>query len=299
MEDALPSLDEDRGRIPVFYQEAIAPDSGNFDWIDFYERTLEDINEPLIEYKVDLDFHAKNKPKERTKRALRKSVEQALIHRRPAAFLIDEAQHLTKLVSGRILLNQLDTIKSLSSKSKVPHVLIGTYETLKFRNLSGQLSRRGSDIHFERYRIEKEEHKDAFISILWSFQKHIPLRKEPNLVDYWDFFYERSIGCVGILKNWLNRVLRVKLQAGNEKLDIDDFRAFAHTLDECIKMAKEARDGELQLEESHEKQLELQTLLGIGRETQLETDSKKSKKKNNKVGERNPKRDKVGEAMNS
>jgi energy-coupling factor transporter ATP-binding protein EcfA2 len=303
IEDSLPSLYEDRGRIPIFYQEAIAPDSGNFDWIDFYERTLEDINEPLIDYKIDFELQKEPRPKDTKKRTLRKAVEQALRQRQPSAFLIDEAQHLTKLTSGRMLLNQLDTIKSISSMTKVPHVLFGTYELIKFRNLSGQLSRRGNDVHFERYLAENEEHENAFRNILWVFQKHMPLREEPNLDEYWDYFYERSIGCVGILKNWLDRTLSFRLEAGARKLSIDDFKSYAHSLDQCIKMAREAIDGEKQLIEDEAKQNELLTLLGLDKindkENELNSDTKSEKKNKRQPGKRNPKRDKVGEAVNT
>ena len=62
------------------------------------------------------------------------AVERALAFRRPAAVLIDEAQHLAKMGSGRRLADQLDVIKSLANRTKTVHVLMGTYELLAFRN---------------------------------------------------------------------------------------------------------------------------------------------------------------------
>jgi hypothetical protein len=53
--------------------------------------------------------------------------------------------------SGGKLLDQLDWIKSMTNVTGVLHILIGTYELLNFRNLSGQASRRGLDLHFPRY----------------------------------------------------------------------------------------------------------------------------------------------------
>src|SRR4029434_2123935 len=81
------------------------------------------------------------------------AVERALAFRRPVAILIDEAQHLARIGSGRRVSDQLDVIKSLANRTKTVHVLIGTYELLAFRNLSAQLSRRSIDIHFPRYRL--------------------------------------------------------------------------------------------------------------------------------------------------
>ena len=80
------------------------------------------------------------------------AVERALRFRRPVAVLIDEAQHLARMGSGRRLSDQLDVIKSIANCTGTVHVLLGTYELLAFRNLSAQLSRRSIDIHFPRYR---------------------------------------------------------------------------------------------------------------------------------------------------
>src|SRR5690606_28175779 len=122
------------------------------------------------------------------------------IYREPHAFMIDEAQHIARIASGKSLRNQMDTLKSLASVSMVPFVMFGTYELLKFRNLSGQLIRRGIDVHFPRYKAKLEEDRASFQSVLWTFQKHLPFKVEPKLVEHWEYFYVHSIGCVGNLK---------------------------------------------------------------------------------------------------
>ena len=89
----------------------------------------------------------------------RYAVEQTLRHRRPVAVMIDEAQHLAKVASGRRLLDQLDVIKSIANRTDTVHVLFGTYDLLAFRNLNGQLSRRSVDVHFPRYCAEVAEER--------------------------------------------------------------------------------------------------------------------------------------------
>ncbi|MDJ0574677.1 MAG: hypothetical protein QNJ65_05865, partial [Xenococcaceae cyanobacterium MO_234.B1] len=64
------------------------------------------------------------------------------------------------------LLDQLDWIKSMTNVTGVLHILIGTYELLDFRNLSGQASRRGLDIHFPRYLYQNEQDRLDFQSVL-------------------------------------------------------------------------------------------------------------------------------------
>ena len=72
---------------------------------------------------------------------------------------------------------------------------------MTLRHLNGQLSRRSVDIEFNRYLSDNSEHREAFINCLWTFQQHLPSSKTPELVNQWDYFYERSIGCVGVLKD--------------------------------------------------------------------------------------------------
>ncbi|MFD2330141.1 ATP-binding protein [Cohnella sp. GCM10020058] len=300
IEDEWSSLEKDPGKIPVAGIEALAPENGQFDWKEFYIRSLESLDEPLIDKKVDYEKKYQDSTKvvkEDRNRHLRRSLENALHFRRPRAFMIDEAQHFTKMASGKQLKNQMDTIKSLASQSRVPYVLVGTYELLPFRNLSGQLSRRGADIHLHRYRAEQPDELKSFINVLWTFQKNLPLEIEPQIVDFYEYFYERTIGCVGILKDWLYRSYKAKIMDNPKTMDLDDFKPFAHSVDQCLHMAREAREGELRLEERLEKQEELARLLGIA-EMNLPEEKQPPKKKGRKVGQRKPKRDAVGDIQN-
>jgi hypothetical protein len=50
---ALPQLESDCGRVPVVGVEAVAPESRNFNWKDYYTRALIALEEPLIDHKVN------------------------------------------------------------------------------------------------------------------------------------------------------------------------------------------------------------------------------------------------------
>src|SRR2546428_4264825 len=163
--------DVDRERIPVVSVEAVAPESGNFSWSDHFKRLLRQMNEPLVEHKQRRPQAIVNGapqepfqagPRTRTE-DYRFALEQALIHRRPSAVMIDEAQHLAKMASGRRLLDQLDVIKSIANRAATTHVLFGTYDLLAFRNLGGQVSRRSVDVHFPRYRAEDPSDRRVFL----------------------------------------------------------------------------------------------------------------------------------------
>jgi AAA domain-containing protein len=315
MTEILADLETDRGRFSTIGVEAMPPDSGNFNWKDFYKRILRAMEEPCIDYKVKREAYndlntsvLKNSHTPST--VFRDAVVEAVAHRRPIAIFVDEAQHLAKMSSGRKLQDQLDSIKSLASVAHIPIALVGTYELLSLRNLSAQLSRRSIDVHFPRYRAESDDDLTAFKSVLWSFQHHLPLHEQPDLVGNWEYFYERSIGCVGTLKDWLARALKKALKDGGRVLKDKHLTKSAPSLPQCEKMAAEAVEGEEDLDsESSDTHSILRGLLKLEAVTAKPSkavratpsnDDKKSGKdrpRKRRVGERNPRRDPIGEQV--
>ena len=284
--------------------EAVAPDSGNFSWRDHFKRLLDAMREPLIEYK--LDRHGKprgprGKPLLPFERASRWSgaeyqyaVEQALRHRRPAAVLIDEAQHLAKMSSGRRLLDQLDVIKSIAGRTGTPHVLVGAYELLAFRNLSGQLSRRSVDVHFGRYRADRPAERTVFINAVRTLAARLPVSEPPDLANDWEFLYERSIGCVGILKDWLVKALFAMVRRGGSQLQKRDLSCSALSVSQCEKLLSECIEGEKHLEESEDSRLRLRARLGLDGEANPRSMGQVGQKVNRRPGQRLPRRDPIG-----
>lgn len=304
-------LEADRGRFATVGVEAIPPDSGNFNWKDFYKGILKAMDEPCVDYKI------KRSPYNNTNRVtltnshtsssvFREAAAEAIRHRRPVSLLVDEAQHLAKMSSGRKVQDQLDSIKSLASTTEIPIVLIGTYELLSLRNLSAQLSRRSIDVHFLRYRAQHDHELKAFRNVLWSFQNHLPLNEQPDLVGDWEYLYERSIGCVGVLKDWLARALLKALKDGGKLLTQKHLAKSALSVSQCEKMIAEAVEGEGILEDSHELRSNLRMLLQMdaipvkrARNAQDEPANgddvmSTAKRRRRRVGERKPTRDPIG-----
>jgi energy-coupling factor transporter ATP-binding protein EcfA2 len=311
-EKALAELEEDRERFPVVYIRTATPDSARFDWRDYFRRLLINMREPAVDRKIDVQkwepHHIEEhliKDDKTAVRRLRYAAEQSLKHRRPLAVLVDEAQHFGIVGSGQKLLNQLNVIKSVADDSETTHVLCGTYELLPFRNLNGQLSRRSFHIHFPRYHVDRPEERAAFINILYTFQHHLPLPEMPDLAEReWDFLYERSIGCVGILKDWLSRALAKSLRRSGKTLTRDHLEKTAPSVAECMKQLTEAVEGERQLTESEESRSLLRQHLGLDRDVDVPASkvpapesTGKSRSKNRRVGTRLPVRDTVGEKV--
>jgi energy-coupling factor transporter ATP-binding protein EcfA2 len=309
--EMLSTLELDPGRLPSVSVECIAPESGNFSWRDHFRRLLLQMDEPLVDYKINPAAPVRIgdgavMPSARAVGAeYHHAVERALAFRRPAAVLIDEAQHLSKMGSGRRLSDQLDVLKSLANRTRTVHVLIGTYELLAFRNLSAQLSRRSVDIHFPRYRTDNAEDLKAFQTILRSLEQQLPLSEPPNLLDDWEYMYERSIGCVGILKDWLMRTLISVLRRDAGVLTHKDLQAHALSVAQCDKMLSEALEGERSLEESTIGRNRLRARLGLTSKEPTEVASSvghgavasaiSARRQNRrKPGQRTPVRDAVG-----
>lgn len=313
-EEALAGLAQDPGRLPVVALEAVAPESGQFNWKDYYTRALLAMDEPLIAQKVDYaawgirrDGGGRTVVQRGTPAPeLRRALEQCLRHRRPAAFIVDEAQHLKKMASGRRLLDQMDTLKSLAALTGTVHVLVGTYELLGLANLSAQLSRRSVEIHFGRYRADRAEDVLAFQSVLLTFQRHLPLAEEPDLVGRWEYLYEHSVGCVGVLKGWLNRALGRVLAAGEPTLGERQLDQEADPTRKLLSLAREIKEGEEAIGGDGREGGELRRLLGLGTATTATAAAKPNGETRSPAGElstrqptgrpigRRPTRDPVG-----
>jgi len=197
------------------------------------------------------------------------------------------------------MLDQTDCIKSLANVVQTQFVLCGTYELVDLRNLSAQLCRRSLDIHFSRYKADKQDLK-AFRGVLRTFQSYLPVQEAPDLTSHWEYCYERSIGCIGILKDWLTKTLNgvLEQQSDSRTITISDLERYAWSPQQCLIMAKETLEQEKRLEDSAETLNELRKSLGLNSNASASGDSSPPKvskrQKGKKVGQPSPKRRPVG-----
>lgn len=298
-------LEADKSIIPISGIELPNPDLGKFNWKDFYYRVLSSLNEPLIDYKIDVTsmgnkLKKSNSPlNARTAPELRRSIENAFFYRNTKALLIDEAQHFFKINSAKRgdsekNQRQFNSIKSLANMGNTKIVLFGTYDLNAVFNLDGQLSRRVKEIHFPRYDYTNAEDRRYFQALLLTFQKLLPVEKEPDLKKYSEYIYENSIGCAGILKNWLQRCLSDAIVNEEKTITYQNLKRNVLQTKKLLTLANEAISGESYFSDNKKDKEELQTLLGI----KNEKDNEKPKRKNNpKPGIRKPDRDTVGLAQ--
>ena len=143
---------------------------------------------------------------------------------------------------------------------------------------------------------------EIFHSIVYTFQAQLPLGG-PDLCGIWDFLYERSLGCVGVLKDWLMRAVITTLRSGGADLTRRVLEKCALSASQCEKILAEAREGEFRLAENGDAQTRLRRLLNLDaallpstrelyRQEAAIATPQTSKRK---PGVRDPKRDPIGE----
>jgi len=317
IEDAACDPTTTTGHIPVVAMEAPSPEAGNFSWKDYVTRALIALDEPMMASKITSNIrgiHRDNQGQLIIERSLttpdlRRVLEKCMHYRRLRAFIVDEAQHLKKMASGRRLLDQMDTLKSLANMTSTVHVLIGHYDLLGLMDLSAQLSSRSVEIHFPRYRLERPEDLKEFKKLLRTFQRHLPLFKEPDLQSHVDYFYERSLGCTGMLKKMLNKAYGAALEQGEQTLTPKLWERHAEPPRKLKEMFHEIATGEQRIKEREEEQHldALRAMLGLGGEQEIthgkeersdpptrHPEAPSQRKSVGRVGQRSAKRDPVG-----
>lgn len=307
----------DRSLLPIVRIELPHSTGKEFSWVEFYRAALDALQEPLIDKKfkylsarseIDLKTHRLNSRP--SSHELKVAFKDALLKRNTRIILLDEAHHFSKGFTGDELYVQLESIKSMSSLNpKTVFVLAGTYELLPFLNRSGQLSRRGFDVHFPRYKAENAEEKKQFIKILKAFKNNSPLNWDKEILKDIDYVYTHSAGCVGILKGWIDQALNEALtvEAESQMLTLDNFKTTELTIEKMKVIAEEIVGGEKSLEPKVGDLQALQEMLGVrvksdltqtadGYGPLLPEPSVIPRPKRRQVGIRNAKRDVIGMA---
>lgn len=262
--DRANSLLVDPQRFGPISMKCPAPAGGAFSWSEFLVRALTALQEPGPADKVVVPDDPRL-PIEATRWRnvgdLRRAFESAVIARKPPAIFVDEAGHLARVGTGERLMAQLDFIKSLADATDAVFVLVGTYDLLALRNLSGQLGRRCQEVHLARYLVDDPGDERSFRSVINTFAQQLPMDAS-ILLERSDWVYTRSAGCVGILKEWLDRALAAALE---DEVEI----SFAHIERTALAgqalraVADEIRLGEAALEETPETMADIEEMLGV------------------------------------
>lgn len=284
-------LIEDPERLPYVAFEIKATNVGNFAWGPFYNDYQAQLRLPIPPSKESLA----DLPRLPRDQGPHQALLSAISHRRPVVTLLDEANHLCQVSNSRLLSQQLDKIKSLANTSKTLHVMFGTYELAALLDASSQLARRANTYHFSRYRWERQDDLNAFTNMVKNFGHYLPLHHTLNLESRVRYFYERTIGCGGILKNWLIEALGYACRNNQTHITVDDLDATAMPSQKLRSLLIEARSKESLLDDRDRNGVF--ELLPAPFTQQRELQFERPSGSNPSPGTRNPSSDRTGGAF--
>lgn len=210
--ERLKDEEPDRFAVPVLFLEPTPPDQGPYLRLDYYWQIVDALKEHLlvrelvgnVAHLMAMSKATRSKQGATDWLKMRMTAEQALIRARVRAVFADEGHRLMQGDGSHSVDEQLEWLKSLNNRTNVLHVLAGPYVLFGFRNTSGQLARRGRDIHFARYHVENKQERTAFVAALNYLLELVPLEVDMRLLlSRWRWFAEGCVGCIGVLKDWL------------------------------------------------------------------------------------------------
>lgn len=238
------------GKLPHLYTLCDVPSSGIWQMKQFYENTLEHADEMLINQKqLVTPITIAQASWTATTAGLRRATLNVLKHRQPFVFAIDEAHHLTIHSSEGQKDKNLDALKTFADEASVPILMIGSYELIDFRSRSGRLGRRVRPFHLPRYNIEKNEDQHEYKSVVNFFSERLGVQDGLDLNAEFYMLMDQTLGCVGLLKQWLERAYFRALWAGRRRMRRSDLQAEAPAAELVTQWLEEINTGEAKLRE--------------------------------------------------
>ena len=255
--------------VPVVQVQASPEDIGASARLDFYRQILTQLRGHVaVNDRVRHLNLATHPGKRSTDPAewldMRDAVIYAFALLRVKVVFVDEAQHLMSVDTPHKPTSQLDWLKTLTNRTNVLHVLAGNFDLYDFCHLNGQAGRRMRDLFFPRYHFDKEVECSEFVGALRALLEQVPLIVDvPGLLTHWRWFGEWSLGCIGVLSDWIVETVDVLYRQGATTLTIDALQKHALPPNVRARMESEARAGEFKMEQAQaQSEQELKRLLG-------------------------------------
>ena len=304
-------MEADPGFLPFLYLSTKTGYGTDFNWKDLHARLLNEAQEVLIGRKtrlpkLELDGQPLATTRGLVTDELGRALESVVKNRRVRIVFFDEASAMIDQVVNKNVVRQFNILKSHAVNLGVVIVLIGAYDLMGLNAGNGQLIRRCEVIHMPRYGFDrvtlpslenKSADLDEFIRAIESLSAVAPVQIEEDALADVRFIFVKSVGCVGIFRDWLDRACVKALGENNGVLTKVIFESAALPNWKVKQLIEEAILGEKELTDCGE--LELAQLLGIEsirtpHEQGDESPAKRPGKKPGRVGQRGSSRDRVG-----
>lgn len=270
---AQPPMNDDR---PVVIVEAATTINGRFSMKHLTLRALQELAHPMA------GDHAYAIRQSESETQLRLKLEKAIRYRNTRYLIIDEAHHLLRASRTQLAAEALDSLKCLANTTSAVLVLAGGYELFAAGLSSAHLNGRMRVIEFGRYRPEGEDLRQ-YLGILKALDACLPWRKEQSLLKHADFILLGTLGCLGLLLQWINAAMCEMTACGERTLDREHFARTRYE-EQVLVIANEIAAGEAAMKH-----------LATSRSTATSTVSQSNPKGHNRRPfQRKPQRDAVG-----
>lgn len=308
--------------VPYGYCSVKTRGTNAFSWRDTYLQLLYSLGHPFTS---ELEKSKRTKPWERletpldlvplssshtqriTNDRLFRTFEKTTRYRKPKAIILDEAHHLIQAGSATSALDQLEQLKYAADETGTTHYLFGTYALLAANDLNAQLVRRRQLIEFPRYSIDADNTDDWFAGFTEAVEQfNIDLEQHCaiDIEEIIEELYVGSLGCVGILRDWLFRAYSAASESkGRRRITKNILKSTVMNAVDRITLLQEIEEGEKFFARRGNKEKELRKKLGlfsIQASDNLESpaasipEKRPNKKGKRRVGARKAHNDKVG-----
>lgn len=207
------NYEKDSSTIQFIYIPAPANGEKSLSWTSIYTKVLRQAHEILIEKKhITVVENGKITVKPTRNRgipALRDALDSMLENRKVRVLAMDEAYHLLRFGEKPVV---MDTLKSIVENKGTKLFLLGSYDLFDLAKEYGQVIRRCEILHFERYHIDRKADLAEFKTIINKMQQNWPCQEVPNFSAISKELMQATLGCIGLLKTLLLRVLSTQLK---------------------------------------------------------------------------------------
>lgn len=293
--------------VPIVLTKAVAHGHRSFDWKRLYSDAATSAGDPFAYVRRPDGVPNRTPPRKRgepaSTAAFRWAMECEFEYRGTKYWIIDEAAHILSGTKSGGPGDQFDVLKSIAQIRKLKIVLVGSYDLASYIDCSAQLARRGSTIHLARYRIGERDDRRAFLSCVATILSHHGLSGHPDVKENLEFFYDGCTGCVGTLKDWIDRAVSFEKSSNNEPvLTIEALKATRLRTAALRTMWRETTRGEALLAPASDEEiraLETLAMAEVGRPAPNSGGASTSGVTKGKPGIRNPTRDPVGRLLSN
>lgn len=308
-------LRSDPGFLPYLFVKAVTGLDGNFNWKDNLTRILMSAGDVLVNRKImpklilEIDGNKSSDFHSLVREELRRSLENIVANRRVRIVIIDEASAILSIRKGLPPILPFEILKSMAVAFQIPILLVGAYDLLGVLDGTGQLLRRSDIFHVERYVAGKDEKNDdapdgeldevQFSCALNELLLATGLNQEQNFVENFDYFMMKTVGCIGNLKDWLDKCCVEQYAKGEVTLTRKVLERNAMSNKTIIRLTREAKAGESKLQDIADAELARELALDYVPSLEVpfseaNQPSPERRKRKGRVGLRGPSRDPVG-----